>query len=188
MVRWARNVGRYRMTTRLLLLANCASALLLAITIYFTRATFRRAAGALAGGVAAAMLNAAQDTLAHYQGWWYYPFVQTPYAPMLIYTAVALWYGGGVALVGWRVTRRFGGRGLAAFIGIMGLYGPARDYAAATWSGLITFAPGVVPVLADAACWASGMALAQAVMRLVAGPARSDRLARSRERADPDSN
>lgn len=52
-----------------------------------------------------------------------------------MYTVVALWYGAGVALIGWRVIRRFGGRGLVTFIGIMGVYGPIRDYGAARWSG-----------------------------------------------------
>jgi hypothetical protein len=166
------------MTTQQLLWANCAALALLAITIYISRATFRRVVSALAGGIAAALLNVGQDALAHSTGWWHYPSVKTPYGPMLMYSVVVLWYGAGVALIGWRVTRRFGGRGLMAFIGVMGIYGPARDYAAGAWSGAIVFAPGVVPVIADAACWASGMALAQGVMRLVGGPAKNDRLAR----------
>ena len=166
------------MTTQQLLLANCAALALLGVTIYLTRATFRRVAGALAGGVAAALLNMEQDRFAYAAGWWQYPFVNTPHGPVLMYIVVVLWYGGGVALIGWRVTRRFGGGGLVAFIGLMGIYGPTRDYLGAALTKAIIFAPGIIPVLADAACWASGMALAQGVMRLTAGPARADRLAR----------
>ncbi|MGH9775429.1 MAG: hypothetical protein ACRD50_10835 [Candidatus Acidiferrales bacterium] len=166
------------MTTQELLLGNLAAAALLGITIYISRATFRRVAGAAAGGIAAVILNVGQDKFARSVGWWHFPSMSTPQATVLMYTAVALWYGAGVALIGWRATRRFGWQGLVTFIGIMSVYGPARDYLVARFSGAIVFAPGISPIIADAACWASGMALAQGMMRLFAGPARNDPLAR----------
>jgi hypothetical protein len=49
-----------------------------------------------------------------------------------------------------------------------------------TWmSGILSFAPGPLPLLADALCWATLIPLALLVMRLVAGPASADRLRRS---------
>jgi hypothetical protein len=120
------------------------------------------------------------DALARDLGWWRYPGVQTPYGRVLMYVAAGLWYGAGVALIGWRLRRRFGWRGLAAFLGVIGVLGPLRDYAGAALTGVIVFAPGIVPILADAACWVAGTALIQGLMNLIAGPARGDRLARTR--------
>jgi len=40
----------------------------------------------------------------------------------------------------------------------------------------MVFAPGVAPILADAAAYVGMVAIGHAVMRLVAGPAREDRL------------
>jgi len=168
------------MTTRVLILADCAALVLLAITIYFTRATFRRVAGALIAGVTITVLIAGVDALAGKLGWWHYPGTETAFAPALMYVAAALWYGAGAGLIGWRLIRRFGWRGFVGFVGGMGVFGPLRDYAGAAATGAIVFAPGIVPALADAGCWAGGMAMAQVVMRLVSGPARSDPLRRAR--------
>jgi hypothetical protein len=164
------------MTTRQLILADCAALVLLGITVYFTRASFLRVVGALIAGVSVTLLIAGADALARDLGWWYYPGGNTPYGPLLMYVAAALWYGAGVALIGWRLTRRFGRRGLVALVGVMGIVGPMRDYAGAALTGAIVFTPGIATVLGDAACWAGGTAVAQGVMRLVAGPARGDRL------------
>jgi len=106
-----KRVLRYRMTTSQLILTDCVSLILLGITTLLTRATPRRILGALAGGLAAALLNVGEDIVAFSLGWWYYPSVATSYGPPLMYVAVGLWYGAGVALIGWRLTRRFGWRG-----------------------------------------------------------------------------
>jgi hypothetical protein len=160
----------------MLIVADCAALVLLGVTVYLTLATFRRLVGALVAGVTVTLLIAGADALARKVGWWYYPSLNTLYGLLLMYLAAALWYGAGVALIGWRLTRRFGWRGLAAFVAVMGIVGPLRDYSGAALTGGIVFAPGIVPVLGDAVCWAGGMAVAQAVMRLVAGPARKDKL------------
>ena len=82
-----------------------------------------------------------------------------------------------IYLITWRVARRFGWRGLAVFIGAVVVIGPPRDYLiAAMFPEWMVFAPGVAPVLADAATYVCMVALGYAAMRLVAGPAR-DRLA-----------
>ena len=152
------------------------------VSAYFTRATPRRVAGALAGGLGFGAANLAWDVVAYHTGWWHYPFTTAPYAPLLLYLADGLFYGSAVGLLGWRVTRRFGTRGLLVFLALFTLYGTLRDFdgAAATHHAYIIFGAGVLPVLADAASWLGDQALAQWLMRLVAGPAASDALARPR--------
>jgi hypothetical protein len=133
----------------------------------------------LIGGVTVTALMAGVDALARERGWWDYSSLDTPYGLPLMYAAAALWYGAGVALIGWRLIRRFGWRGFAGLVGVAAVLGPARDYVWAALTGVIVFAPGIAPALLDAACWGFGIALVQGVMRLVAGPAGSDRLRQS---------
>jgi hypothetical protein len=95
-----------------------------------------------------------------------------------MYPVVILLFAG-LSLIGWRVTRRFGWRGQAAFLGAVTVLGTLRDYRVAAWRpDFIVFAPGIGVVFVDAACWAVLLAFAQAVMHLVAGPVRGDPLAR----------
>jgi hypothetical protein len=94
---------------------------------------------------------------------------------------VALVSSAPIYLVTWRVARRFGRRGLAMVVGIAAVIGPPRDYAvAALFPEWIVFGPGLAPIFGVAATYAGFVALGHAVMRLVAGPARDDRLARRR--------
>ena len=73
--------------------------------------------------------------------------------------------------------RRFGWRGLAVCLVIVAIIGPPRDYLyAAKYPEWMVFAQGIAPILADAATYVGIVALGHAVMRLVAGPARGDRL------------
>jgi len=164
------------LTTRLLIVADCVALVLLGITVYLTRATLRRVVGALIGGSTVTLLMVGVDALARERGWWSYPNVSTLYGLPLMYVAAALWYGAGVALIGWRLTRRFGWRGLVGLVGAATILGPVRDYAYAALTGVIVFAPGTMSALLDAACWGCGIALVQGIMRLVAGPARGNRL------------
>ena len=168
------------MTTQqlLLIVANGVYLVVVVLTAYFTRATRRRVAGALMGGAAVALVGVGVECLAHAAGWWRYPFVDTPYGPPLLYPVAILLFTA-LALVGWRVTRRFGWPGQAAFLCAVTILGTLRDYrVAARLPDCIVFAPGIRTVLVDAACWAGLLALAQVVMRLVAGPVRRDPLAR----------
>jgi hypothetical protein len=168
------------MTTQQLILIAASGVYLVVIvvTAYFTRATRRRVIGALIGGAAVGLVGVGIECLAHAMGWWRYPFVETPYGPPLMYPVVVLLFAA-LALIGWRVTRRFGWRGQAAFLCAVALLGTLRDYRVAAWlPEFIVFAPGIGTVLVDAACWAGMLALAQGVMRFVAGPVRRDPLAR----------
>ena len=172
------------MTTRqLLLLGIWVYSILLVGTIYFTRATRRRVMGAVAGGAAVAVVGV--ESLSHALGFWRYPSTDAPYGPLLIYPLVVLVFAV-IALLGWRVTRRFGWRGQLPFLAALMIVGPLRDYGVAERAlKVIVFAPGITTVLVDAACWGGTAALAQIVMRSVAGPAAGDRLTQRRGKPAP---
>ncbi len=164
--------------TQILILACCVYVSLLLAAIHFTRATRRRVAGALAGGGAVALVGAGVEALASARGWWRYPSDDTPCGPLAIYPLLVVAFAF-LALIGWRVTRRFGSRGLTVFLVILAVVGTLRDYLiSGSLMGLIVFAPGFVLAIIDAFLWAGLTAMAVAVMRSVSGPARDDRLAR----------
>jgi hypothetical protein len=164
--------------TLILILAWCVYGSLLVAAVYFTRATARRVLGALAGGGAVALVGAGVEGLAHARGWWRYTADDTPVGPLAIYPLLVVAFAF-LALVGWRVLRRFGPRGLAVFLAVLAVVGTLRDYLiAGRLLGLAVFAPGVALVITDALLWAGLTALAVAVMRAVSGPSRDDRLAR----------
>jgi hypothetical protein len=146
--------------------------------IYFTRATARRVMAALVGGAAAGLLGLGAIALCEALGWWRVPFASTPYFPALFYLSLSISLTP-IYLVTWRVARRFGWRGLAVSLCIVAIIGPPRDYLiAAMFPKWMVFAPGFAPILADAATYVGIVALGHAVMRLIAGPASEDRLAR----------
>ena len=153
-------------------------AVALVIVIYFTRATARRVVGALVGGAAAALMALGSITLCEALGWWMIPFAPTPFFGYIFYVGVAITCSP-IYIITWRVARRFGWRGLAVFVAIVAIVGPPRDYLyAMTFPKWMIFSPGVAPILADSATYIAIVVLGHAVMRLVAGPASEDRLAR----------
>ena len=154
------------------------SPMLLALSAFLTHAGPRRIGGALVAGLLLMPFVFAWDALAARAGWWRYPSPSASHGPPAYYITAGLWYGAGVGLIAWRVVRRFDARGLVGFLAAFAPYGVTRDYAGAKGTGLIAFAPGLAPAIADAMAWASGGALVQLVMHLVAGPARADALAR----------
>src|SRR6516165_6377660 len=158
----------------------------LCAAIYFTRATARRALGAVAGGVVVAAVGFGVELACQALGLWHYPSDDTGRGPLLMYPALALLWAT-LALIGWRVVRRFGWRGEAVFLAAVAVLGTLRDYFVAGQAlGTISLAPGVTTVLVELVCWAGQTALAQAVMWPVAGPAGADRLApRPWEQAEP---
>src|SRR5438105_340625 len=129
---------------------------------YFTRASTRRVAGALAGAAAYGALNVLWDEVAFANGWWQYPAwsVLEPWW-RLLYIPVGL-IGGANALIGWRVLRRFGARGWLVFLGAWTLWGGLHDLGGSQLfasSNFMVFGSGVAPVLADLAEFASCAAL-----------------------------
>jgi hypothetical protein len=109
-------------------------------------------------------------------GLWRVPIFWTPSFVALFYLGLAISCSP-IYLVTWRVARRFGWRGLAVCLGVVAIIGPPRDYLyAARYPAWMVFAPGVAPIIADAATYVGIVAIGHAVMRLVAGPSRADRL------------
>jgi hypothetical protein len=164
------------MTTRQLIFVTCAYLVELIAVVYFTRATLRRILGAFAGGAAVGCFGLGAIVLGNSLGLWRVPITWTPYFVALFYLGLTISVTP-IYLVTWRLTRRFGWRGLAMFTCIVAIIGPPRDYLfAATFPEWMVFAPGVAPILADAATYVGIVAIGHAVMRVVAGPARRDRL------------
>jgi hypothetical protein len=165
------------MTTLQMLLMIGLYAVALVIVIYFTRATARRVAGALIGGAVVGLMALGAISLCETLGW-KIPFAPTPFFAYIFYFGVAITCSP-IYIITWRVARRFGWRGLAMFVAIVAIVGPPRDYLyAATFPKWMIFSPGVAPILADSATYIGIVVLGHAMMRLVAGPASEDRLAR----------
>ena len=164
------------MTTRQLIFVTCAYMVELVAVVYFTRATSRRVMGALAGGAAVGCFGMGAVVLGNALGLWRVPISWTPTFLTLFYLGFAISVTP-IYLVTWRLARRFGWRGLAVFTCIVAIIGPPRDYLfATTFPEWMVFAPGVAPILADAATYVGIVALGHAVMRFIAGPSREHRL------------
>jgi hypothetical protein len=113
--------------------------------------------------------NVAWDRLASDAGWWRYPGFGA-LAPLSWYGAAGVG-AAGISLVGWRVLRRYGGRGLLKFLGVFTILGAIRDYRIASGAkpAIIDFGPGAIPWLADAAGWLSLMVVAMLVQMMLGG-------------------
>ncbi len=166
----------HQMTTLPLILITAGYALVFVIAAYFTRAMSRRVAGALAGGAAAGLVCLGLIVLGEALRWWKVPLLSTPF---LLFLGLAISLSP-IYLVTWRIVRRFGWRGLAVFTGAVTIIGAPRDYfIASKFPEWMVFSPGIVPIIADAVTYGAVVVLlGHAVMRLVSGPARADRLAR----------
>ncbi len=155
------------------------------IAAYLTRAMSCRAVGSLGGGAVFAAVWMIKWKVDYAMGWWRTAFPETPDPLMLfslpvMFLTIAL-FGGVVFLISWRVTRRFGWAGQVVMFGVAPFYFAVRDRI--WWQHLMKImvaTPGMGPVLGDAAFFAVGLVLGQIVMRLIAGPAEKDLLARTR--------
>jgi hypothetical protein len=164
------------MTTNQIIVVICAYMVALVAVIYLTRATSRRVVGALTGGAAVGFMGMGAIVLGNTLGLWRVPIVWTPYFLVLFYLGLSISVTP-IYLVTWRVDRRFGWRGLAVCLVVVAIIGPPRDYLyAAKYPAWMVFAPGIAPVLADAATYVGIVAIGHAVMRLIAGPSHKDRL------------
>jgi hypothetical protein len=160
----------------------CCTLAILAVSVYLTRAIPLRVAGALAGGVPVAFAMMAKLRLGYSIGWWRSHFAETP-DPMSLFSAVSFLAialsGTAYLLLWWRVSRRFGWAGLIVFLIAMSGQFAVQDRF--VWDPALNIATvGIYPLMTDAAFWVVGGALGYTVMRLIAGPARSDCLARTR--------
>jgi hypothetical protein len=164
-------------TTQQLYLFNCLYLVLLAAVAILTRATPRRIAGAMAGAAVAGVVGLGVVAFGESAGWWHMAITWEPYFLTLMGIDVTLC--GFVFLLTWRIARRFGGRGLAVTVFVAAVLGPVRDYGyMATFPEWGAYAPGMAPVLAISGTYVLLGVVGHGLMRLVAGPAAADRLAR----------
>jgi hypothetical protein len=165
------------MTTTQFLLFDGIYLVVFIVVAILARATPRRIAGALAGGVAAGVVALGIIALGEKVGWWHFVFTWEPY--FLTVMLIGLPLIGFIFLITWRIARRFGWRGLAVVSVAVAVIGPPRDYLYMRlfpeWG---SYGPGVAPILAISATYVIVVLVGHGVMRLVAGPAGEDRLAR----------
>ena len=165
------------MTTQQIHLFNALYLVVLIIVAVLTRATARRIVGALAGGAVAGLVALGVVALGETLGWWHMTITWGPYFLTLLW--IDFVRSSFVFLITWRIARRFGRSGLAVVLVIAAVFGPVRDYRYMQqfpeWGA---YAPGFAPVLAISVTYVLLGTVGHSVMRLVAGPARADRLAR----------
>jgi hypothetical protein len=165
------------MTTQQLYLFGALYFFVTIIVAVLTRATPRRIAGALAGGLATGVVMLGILALGERLGLWHMAITWEPYFLALMLIVVS--FCGFIFLITWRIARRFGWRGLAVFLTILAIIGPPRDYwymkHFPEWG---SYAPGIAPVLAISVTYVVLVLAGHGVMRLVAGPAGEDRLTR----------
>lgn len=165
------------MTISQLYLFNSLYLVIFLVVAFFTRATARRIAGALAGGVAFGVVALGIIVVGEQVGWWHMVITWKPYFVTLLLVGFAMCAF--IYLITWRIARRFGWRGLAVAVIVAAVIGPLRDrWYMARFPEWGYHGPGFAPVLAVAATYAIMVVLGHGVMRLVAGPARMDQLAR----------
>jgi hypothetical protein len=147
------------------------------LAVYFSRATSRRLAGALVGASAFVLTGVVAVRATFLLGWWRLAASDLSLAmPVGLVVIDAAGYAAILALLSWRVGRRFGWRGQPAFTLVASVWGAARDYAGAAANGLVTIAPGIAPFLGWSTAWCCGIVVMEAAMRLVAGPPQGDQL------------
>jgi len=165
------------MTTRLLLSVSAFYLVAVLTLTHLIRAPRRRFLGSLAGGLAVAGVGVGIEVLFQTLGFWHYPSVDHRYGPVLMYPIIVLLWAG-LSLIGWRILRRFRWRGEVWFLVVVAVFGTVRDFVIATLRpDLVAASLGTGLALLDLFLWSGLTALAQAVMRLVAGPSTADRLA-----------
>jgi hypothetical protein len=103
--------------------------------------------------------------------------VNPPHPPLAIYGGQALEFVGTIALIGWRVQRRFGARGVVWLTAIVCGVGLLRDLAvAALLPEMVRFGGMPASVIADVVAWGIVVFVALAVTRVIAGAASADAL------------
>jgi hypothetical protein len=165
------------MTIHQLYIFNALYLILLVLVILLTRASSRRILGALIGAFAAGAAGVAVIAICEHVGWWHFTMQWEPYYLLQLGISIAL--GSFVFLLTWRLARRFGGRGLIIALVLAALLGPFRDSAyMAMFPEWGYYAPGIAPMLAISAAYVIIGVIGHGFMRMVAGPATADPLAR----------
>jgi hypothetical protein len=109
----------------------------------WTGASRRAVLGALVGGVAAGAVNIGTDSVAHIAGFWRYTEVTTPFGPLLYYLEAGLGCGALALVMVWLRRRS----SQLAFLLVLAVYAPIRDWATARMTHLIEFDDQLVAVV-----------------------------------------
>jgi len=134
-----------------------------------SQATPQRSLGALLGGLVASAAGAGLDVLGHRLGWWYYVGASDAHGPWLVYVGV-VFLEGALALLGWRLVRRYGPPALMLLVPGAALCTTAADFIAAGKPNPVqVIAPGPVPKVGDFLLWSTITALGLLVMRVFVG-------------------
>jgi hypothetical protein len=164
-------------TTQQLHVFNAIAFIILTVVAILTRATLRRIVGALAGAAGTAVVAMALVAVWTNAGWWRFAIPREPYFLVLLWIDFTLCAY--VFLLTWRIARRFGGRGLAVAALIAAVIGPFRDsWYMAKFPEWGSYGPGIAPMLAISLTYLVLGIVGHGLMRVVAGPAEADRLAR----------
>jgi hypothetical protein len=164
-------------TTQQLYLFSWLALVVTTAVAFFTRAILRRIMGASAGAAACGPVGLGIVAFCERAGWWHMVIPWEPYFLTLLCMNMALC--GYAFLITWRIARRFGGRGLAVVVCVVAVIGPLRDsWYMAMFPGWGFYAPGLAPMLAISGAYAVLGIIGHGLMRLIAGPAEADRLAR----------
>ncbi len=160
-------------TTRFQILHLASMLIFFCAVAGFTRARARRIVGALCSVAVFTALSAPIDDFGIGHGWWSYPSCASPPHPSLItYVSQAFEFVGTIALIGWRVQRRFGARGVVWLTATVCIVGLIRDLlVAAALPRVVRFGPFPASAIADVAAWGIVVFVALAVTRVVAGAA-----------------
>jgi hypothetical protein len=173
------------MTIQQLHLMNGLYLAALLVVVFFTRATARRFAGALAGAAAFGLVALGMIALGEQMKWWHMAITWEAYFVTILLLDFAISCAA-IYLVTWRVARRFGWRGLAVVAVVFTVLGPVRDYRyMAQFPEWGAYAPGIAPVLAIATTYFLMVVIGHSVLCVVAGPAQGSRLARRPWEAAP---
>ena len=147
---------------------------------YVTRAQALRIANSGVGGALFSVLVIVLPISMH---WRRFVALEHPTQALLLLYTMGVLLGATFALIGWRIARRFGWRGLAAFVTVVSILFPIRERLYLSAAHLIIVVPGFRPWVANTLAYTCGLLLSHGVMHLMAGPASDDRLARSRASA-----
>jgi hypothetical protein len=163
-------------TASFLLLVCVVSPAIFAASVWLTRAGGKRATGALAGGVVAALFSIAWDALAGRMDWWSYGAHGDWLATLALALSVAFVFGASAGLIGWRMMRAMSWTGVATFFaGYVGL-GMLRDHLLASNTLVFVFGPGPMPQVMGAVGYLSLALAVQVTMLIMAGPPTRDEL------------
>ncbi|MBC8164815.1 MAG: protein kinase, partial [Bryobacteraceae bacterium] len=161
------------------------------VAAYLTRATSLRAMGALAGGTVYGLGWLLKLKIGSGMGWWRSRFSETS-DPMGLFAhpvglLIFILGGAAIFLIFWRVSRRFGWPWqLVLIVGVAAGQAIRERIWFDAFMQVMAASPGIGPLAGDAALLVAALGLGYVMMRLIAGPAAKDPLARTRKAASTD--